>query len=177
VEYLIGLGHTQIAAFCGNADFHSNAQRLDGYRQALMAAGIAWREDYVFPGEYHADFGEKNARLLLERFHGRAGERPTAIFCFNDDMARGAVNGLISGGIHIPVDISVVGFDDNSHAVSSEPHLTTMRQDIRRLGELATEALLECVNGKLSPGARVHVPGELVIRDTTASPPERKEIK
>jgi LacI family transcriptional regulator len=176
-EYLIGLGHTRIAAFCGNPDFHSNAQRLDGYRQALTAAGLDWREDYIFPGEYHVDFGERNARLLLERFVGHGDDLPTAIFCFNDAMARGAVTGLVAAGVRLPVDMSVVGFDDNTHAVSSEPHLTTMRQDIRRLGELATEALLECVNGNLAPGARVHVPGELVIRNTTASPPQRKDIK
>jgi DNA-binding LacI/PurR family transcriptional regulator len=77
VEHLIGLGHTRIAAFCGNADFVSNSQRLEGYRQAITDGGLPWRADYLFPGEYHLDFGANSARLLLERFGRRPSECPT----------------------------------------------------------------------------------------------------
>ena len=170
-EYLIGLGHQRIAAFCGNADFLSSNQRLEGYREALIAAGIPWRDEFVFSGEYNPDFGANNVRLMLRRFDQRIAERPTAIFCFNDYMARGAVEALLAEGIHIPNDISVTGFDDSTYALASEPHLTTMHHDVRRIGERATEALLDCIEGKTAPGVRIYVPAELTIRATTAPPP------
>jgi len=170
VRHLIKLGHTRIAAFGGNHDFLSNAQRMEGYRQALAAAGIPWREEYVFPGEYFPGHGYNNVGLLLGMFEGRPAERPTAIFCFNDAIARGAVDGLRAAGIRVPEEFSVVGFDDSAHAVSSEPHITTMRHDIRRVGERAAEALLDCIDGGLGPGARVYIPAELVERATAAAP-------
>jgi LacI family transcriptional regulator len=173
VDYLIGLGHTRIAAFCGNADFLSNSQRLEGYREALTGAGLPLREDYLFPGEYQPQFGAENARLLLNRFRDRIDERPTAIFCFNDAMARGTADALLEQGIAIPDDLSIVGFDDSAHAVSRDPYLTTMRQDIRQVGQRAAEMLLDCISGQSAPGTRVHVPAELIVRSTTA-PPSRK---
>lgn len=176
-EYLIGLGHTRIATFCGNADFLSSSQRLEGYRQALAHAGLPCPEEYVFPGSYHPTSGESNILLLLDRYKNRIDERPTAIFCLNDYMARGAVDALLARGIRVPDEISVAGFDDSVYATSSEPHLTTMRHDVRRVGEQATRALLDRIDGSLLAGTRIYVPTELMERETTAPPSQERKCK
>jgi LacI family transcriptional regulator len=67
--------------------------------------------------------------------------------------------------------MSVIGFDDSAHATSALPHLTTMRQDIRAVGECAARALLDCIDGVVKPGARLLVSAEPVLRETTAAPP------
>lgn len=170
VEYLISLGHTRIAAFCGNADFLSNPQRVEGYRQALANAGIPWREEYLFPGEYFREYGVRNARLLLEMFRDKPQERPTAVFCLNDSIGRGAIEVFQAEGLRVPEDISIVGFDDNMYACSSTPYLTTMRHDIRSVGKRAAEALLGRITGQLASGSNISVAAELLIRDTTAPP-------
>jgi DNA-binding LacI/PurR family transcriptional regulator len=170
VEYLIGLGHRRIAAFCGNADFLSNKQRLGGYREALVEAGLPWREELIYPGEYQPEFGARNAHLMLNQFANRPEDRPTAIFCLNDAVALGTVGALLEAGINIPQEISVVGFDDSTYARSMTPQLTTVRHDIRAVGERATEALLDCIEGRLAVGAHIAVPADLVIRATTAPP-------
>lgn len=174
VEYLIGLGHTRIAAFCGNADFLSNTQRTEGYRQALAAADIPWREEYLFPGEYFPVHGARNARLLLEMFRDRLQERPTAVFCLNDSIGRGAVDGFLAEGMRVPEDISVAGFDDNLYACSATPFLTTMRHDIRQVGKCAAEALLNRISGQLATGSAVSVAAEMLIRETTAPSRDRR---
>jgi Transcriptional regulators len=170
VEHLVALGHRHIAAFRGNADFLSNDQRLEGYRQGLEAAGLPLREEYIFPGEYWPDHGYRNARLMLERFAGRP-DRPTAVFCFNDGIARGALEGFRDAGVRVPEQVSVIGFDDTPYAASLEPPLTTIHHDIRKVGELAAKTLLERINRVVEPGHRAFVTAELVVRETTAPPP------
>lgn len=170
VEYLISLGHSRIAIFCGNADFLSNPQRMEGYRQALAAANIPWREEYVFPGEYFREFGARNARLFLEMFRDHPQKRPSAIFCLNDSIGRGAIEVFQAEGVRIPEDLSIAGFDDNVYACSAAPHITTMRHDIRSVGKRAAEVLLDRISGQLAVGSTVHVTADLLIRETTAPP-------
>ncbi|HVK05393.1 MAG TPA: LacI family DNA-binding transcriptional regulator [Armatimonadaceae bacterium] len=171
VAYLVSLGHRRIAAFCGNADFASNSQRLAGYRRALREAGIAYREDFVFPGEYWADHGHRNLCALRERFSDRPEQRPTAVFCFNDGIAKGALDAAREMGLSVPDAISVIGFDDTPYAATLPPPLTTIRQDIAMVGEAAARVLLDRINGIVAPGHRELVPTSLVVRETTSPPP------
>jgi DNA-binding LacI/PurR family transcriptional regulator len=170
VSYLIGLGHRRIAAFCGNPDFFSSNQRLEGYRQGLRGAELTIRADYIFSGEYDAESGARSAEQFLTRFAKGNRERPTAIFCFNDAIARGAVTFLRTQGIEIPQELSIIGFDDNRHAICEEPHLATMRQDVRQVGKRATEVLLDCIEGRQSPQTHIALPAERIVRATTAPP-------
>ena len=171
-EYLIGLGHRRIAAFCGNADFCSNTQRLTGYRAALSAAGLPVLEEWIFPGEYRHWHGEENMRRLLQKSATVApAEQPTAIFCFSDTIALGALKALTERGLHAPDDISIIGVDDIPAAATNEPALTTVRQPIRRVGERATETLLDAIHHSIEPGLRALVSGEIQVRDTAGPGP------
>jgi LacI family transcriptional regulator len=172
VEYLIGLGHRRIAALCGNDDFCSNQQRLDGYHQALKAAGISADPELILPGEYWPDAGRHNTLTLLERFAGRrANLRPTALFCFNDNIAFGALSALAEHGVRVPDDVSVIGFDDVPAAAHSTPPLTTIRQSVRQVGEQAAKTLLACIDGRVTTGHHALLPYQVIARDTVGTAP------
>ncbi|MBC8102573.1 MAG: substrate-binding domain-containing protein [Cytophagales bacterium] len=161
-------GHTKIAAFCGNPELRSNSQRLAGYCQALESAGLPHRQEYLFPGEYRHQHGYDNACRLLAEFPDPA-DRPTAILCLNDAIARGACDALLDASVRIPEEISVIGIDDSAYATVRTPHLTTVRQDVRSVGEAATEVLLACIEGHIKPGYQRLIQTELVKRSTTTT--------
>jgi LacI family transcriptional regulator len=163
-EHLIGLGHRRIAVFCGNYDFCSNDQRIEGYRQALAGAGIPFDPDLLFPGEYHPEWGERNVDELRKRFPETHPDHPTALFCLCDAIAVGALSALQERKIRVPDEFSVVGFDDIPTAQTLG--LTTMRHPIRLVGERAVEVLLSSIEEKVT-GGRQLVPAELVVRTTT----------
>ena len=165
-EHLIQQGHRRIAAFCGNYDFSSNEQRLFGYRQALAAAGIPYNEDFVFEGEYHPEWGERNVKMLLNCFSPK--ERPTAIFGFCDAVAVGALRGLAAEGISVPEEMSVIGIDDIPQAAYLG--LTTIRQSVRQIGVESANVLFKRIRGTLQEGHRLLLEPGLVIRRTTAGP-------
>ena len=158
--HLIRHGHRRIAAFCGNRDFSSNGQRFTGYRQALLEAGIPFDPTLVFPGEYHAEDGARNAALLLDCF--KNADRPTAVFGFCDVVAIGAMNELRKRGLRVPDDISVVGIDDSPQSCGSG--LTTIRQSVSQVGRVATETLLRIIADEMPPTARVLLPPVLIER-------------
>ena len=169
VRYLIGLGHRRIAAFCGNAIFSSNGQRLQGYRMALKEADSVVDESLILPGSYFEthDSGYRNMQAVLER---PVSDWPTAIFCFNDTIALGTLRALRERGIVVPAEMSVIGFDDIPAAAVCQPTLTTMRQPIHALGERAAELLLARINGTTAEHKEL-LPAEVVVRESTASPP------
>ena len=98
-------------------------------------------------------------------------ERPTAIFCYNDMSALGAMRQIRSHGLRIPEDISVVGFDDLYISQYINPPLTTVRQPMRQMGRMAMEKLLQLFAG-IDSGNEIRVPGELIVRESTAPPKE-----
>ncbi len=97
-------------------------------------------------------------------------ERFTAIFAFNDISAIGAIRALKEGGVRVPEDVSVVGFDDIQSAAYQNPSLTTVRQPLRKMGKIAAETVLRRIRGPKSDGnvKQIVVEPELVIRETTA---------
>ncbi|MBI4935372.1 MAG: substrate-binding domain-containing protein, partial [Actinobacteria bacterium] len=100
----------------------------------------------------------------------------TAVFAANDQMALGAVHGLVERGLRVPEDISVVGFDDAAFAATSRPPLTTVRQDVSRKGHEATALLRDAIERRVAqrPEHRL-LPTELVVRASTA--PARKNTR
>ena len=165
--HLIKQGHQRIAVFCGNYDFASNDQRIAGYTQALTEAGIPFDPTLLFDGEYHPEWGERNAFALLARFPNSV-DRPTAVFCLCDAVAVGALRAFAQAGVSVPGDISVVGFDDIASAATLG--LTTMRHPIRQVGEQAVDLLLAHISGEVRPGYRELIRPEMVVRTTTAPP-------
>lgn len=166
VRHLIGLGHRRIAAFMGNVDFCSNSQRLQGYQEAMAEANLPIDPSWLFQGEYKPHSGYENAQRFMERFSPET--RPTAVFAFCDSMALGVLEGFAARGVRIPDEVSVVGFDDIAPAAACG--LTTIRHPIRDVGTQAVETLLARLDESTpTPICRL-VPGELVVRNTTAPP-------
>ncbi|CEK15158.1 LacI family DNA-binding transcriptional regulator [Chthonomonas calidirosea] len=170
VNYLIEMGHKKIAIFCGHDSTDSTHERLTGYRQALMEAGLPICEKWIFPGKYFEEFGYHQAERLLAL---PQAERPTAVFCSNDELAIGALKAFAEHGVKVPEEISLIGFDDIITASTIQPPLTTMRQPLVEIGARATELLLEQIEHKRAPGIKELMPTELVIRGTVAEPPCR----
>ena len=96
-------------------------------------------------------------------------EAPTAVCCYNDMSALGAMRSIWLHGLRVPEDISVVGFDDLFLASYTQPPLTTVRQPMRRMGQLAMESLFSLMSGEESE-IRIRVDAELIVRESTASP-------
>ncbi len=167
-EHLIGLGHRRIAYLGDRFGYQSDAERFAGYRKALGRAGIPVAEELVVHGDGKAEAAMTAMAALLG-----AAEPPTAVFCYNDMTALGALRAVRTAGLSVPQDISLAGFDDLFIASYTEPPLTTVRQPMRRMGALAMENLLKLMAGQESAD-RIKVSAELVIRESTAAPRRSK---
>lgn len=151
---------------------HVTQQRMLGWLDALDAAGITPRVVEVAHFAPDVDT-EAEAFQLLD-----AEEPPTAILCFSDVIARGVVQAAMDRGLRVPVDLSVVGFDDSPLARRLRPALTTVRQDLQAKGRAAVSLLTAELaaasgNARAAEATRIQLPTELVVRASTAPPPER----
>lgn len=167
-RHLLELGHTLFA--CVAEPSGVPAERVEGFRQALREAGVTLDDDAVVPGDFHFAGGrEATARLLS------TGTPFTALFAANDLMAAGAIRELSAHDLSVPHDVSVVGFDDAPIAEMVSPPLTTVRQPLRDMAEVAVSLLLARLSGRAdAKRARRVLATSLVVRDSTA-PPAREE--
>jgi len=163
-EYLIRLGHRRIAYISTPDWAASGYDRLQGYRAALQAHGIPWEPALVFEGDAHETGGLEGVQALLS-----LPDPPTALFCFNDLTAVGALRGARFVGARVPQDLSVIGFDDVPLARYVDPPLSTIRQDMAALGGQAMHMLLDLIAGRETP-APVVLATELVERESCAAP-------
>lgn len=163
-EHMIGLGHCRIAYIGDRFGYQSDTERLAGYHAALAAAKLAAPAELVV----HGDGGTEGAMQAMEQLLA-AAKAPTAVCCYNDMTALGALRCLRSRGLRVPANISIAGFDDLFFAAYIEPPLTTIRQPMRRMGHMAMESLLKLMEGRDSV-AQVHIEAELVVRQSTAPP-------
>ncbi len=159
MRHLLSLGHRVIAYVGGPSDHVANSERLIGYRQALAQAKIKFDPALVLTGSGRADGGDQVIDLV------KRAPNLTALFCYNDMTAIGALHALKRFGKRIPDDISVVGFDDIAFASYVDPPLTTVHQPKDELGRLAMRMLLDILNS--NKVANITVPVELVIREST----------
>lgn len=172
-KYLIGLGHRRVAYLGNLRGGRTNADRLQGYREALDAAGIRQRPEYLREaGHGLAAGGAEAAAGFLH-----LSEPPTAIVCYNDVMAIGATQVLQAAGIKVPEQCSVTGFDNIELAAYVTPPLTTFSQPKYELGReaaLMMLRLLESGDGESADDV-LTLRGKLVIRGSTAPPPAAQE--
>lgn len=166
VEHLVALGHRRIAAVTGPAGWPASVDRLAGYYAALAAANLPIIPDYVAEADFTVGGGESAARRLLG-----LPESPTALFCFNDTMAIGALRAARQQGLTLPQDLSVVGFDDIEAASLVAPALTTVRQPLQEMGRAAVDLLYRLIEGRASAAVRIEVSTHLVVRASTAAAP------
>ena len=165
-EHLIEQGHREIA-YIGNGNAgRTNNDRLLGYQQALTAAGIVVRPDLIAAGENgRAEAGKEAAKQLL-----KLDTLPTAIMCFNDMMALGAMFALQRAGVQIPEQCSITGFDNIALSAHVNPPLTTFDQPKYELGRTAAEMMLRILgsdNGAKQEQAQLR--GKLAVRESTRS--------
>ncbi len=165
-RHLIELGHTRIATISGPTRVLCSRARVDGYRSALDAAGLTVPEEYIGHGDFTIPGGYTATHRLMQ-----LPEPPTAIFAGSDVQALGVLRALFELGLRVPHDISVVGFDDLPEAAWAAPPLTTVRQPLSEMGQMATRTLLRMVNGEDPSSRRVELATELVTRASTAPPP------
>ncbi|MEV7799195.1 LacI family DNA-binding transcriptional regulator [Microbacterium foliorum] len=154
-QHLIETGRTRIATISGPMTMVSSVDRVQGFRSALADAGLSPFAEEA--GDYSEVSGTDAARRIL------AEGRPDAIFVASDLMARGALTALRAAGIRVPEDVALVGFDDSSVALSTDPPLTTMRQPMYAQGEAMAGVLLSRLAGR-DPAHTTILPTELVVR-------------
>lgn len=164
-DHLLALGHKRIAVISGPAESPLTAARLDGYRQALTAAGLSFDASLVTEGDYSLASGAAGAGTLLA-----ASNRPTAMVCFNDEMAIGAMHEIRKSGLSVPSDISVTGFDNLSFAAYTDPPLTTISQPTEAFGTEAVAMLFEVMAGRTNEARHLTLPYELIVRASTSAP-------
>jgi len=165
-RHLIGLGHRRIAYIGDQYGHQSDTERLSGYRRALEEAGIEFDPGRVVHGDGKPE-GGRHAMAQLMTLH----KLPTAVFCYNDMSALGAMWQIRSRGLRIPEDISVTGFDDLYISQYLDPPLTTVRQPMQQMGRMAMETLLHIFEGA-DHTHNLRVEGQLIVRGSTAGPKE-----
>lgn len=169
-RHLLDLGHHRIGFIRGNPNQSSSDERFRGFASALERAGIDPAKMPVEQGYFTFRSGIAAAERLLER-----SEPPTAIFASNDDMAAAAVGVAHRKGLHVPQDLSVVGFDDTSLATTVWPELTTVRQPIAPMAVAALNLLLARIRADRLPEAEALqeqvLKHKLVVRGSSGPPP------
>jgi DNA-binding LacI/PurR family transcriptional regulator len=163
VNHLIGLGHRRIAYLGDQFGYQSDTERFAGYRKALDETGLPFLPELVV----HGDGKPEQAMRAMEQLLALENP-PTAVCCYNDMSAIGAMRSIHLAGRRVPEDISVVGFDDLFLASYTQPRLTTVRQPMRRMGLLAMESLYKLMSGEDS-AIRITVEPELIVRESTAA--------
>jgi len=165
-RHLLELGHRRIGCFVLASDSTSSVARAEGYRAALLEAGILPDKNLVVECDYGYGAGEMAAHRFLHLPH-----RPTALVAHNDLMAIGAMKAFAEAGLRVPADISVVGFDDIAAASYVQPPLTTIAFPKRQMGKEAIEMLLSLLRSEEPPAPRTMKLGvELVVRSSTTQP-------
>jgi LacI family transcriptional regulator len=160
VEHLVSLGHVRIAHLSGSMNLETSRRRFEGYRDALLAAGLDYDESIVVNGEFTLEGGRAGAEMLRQR-----GDF-TALFASNDLMAIGATRGLLDAGVSVPDGVSVAGFDDINMAAYAPVPLTTMRLPSDELGKLGARLVLAELQHKAL--GRLQVESTLIERDSVS---------
>ena len=164
VDYLVTLGHRDIAFIAGPSSSPICVDREQGYQLAMQRAKIPANPALTAVGDFSIEAGERAIDLFLSQ-----GQSFSAVFCSNDEMAIGAMRALISHGLRVPEDVSVVGFDDIRFARYTSPALTTVAQPKNALGREAMTMLIELLNDPEVPPRKRVLSADLVVRGSTAA--------
>ncbi|WP_447752421.1 LacI family DNA-binding transcriptional regulator [Sphingopyxis fribergensis] len=167
INLLLSMGHRRIALLAGPDSSHLTRERLEGARRAAAMAGIA-DQLIVAHGDYTLESGVALAAGVFD-----TDTPPTALFCFSDEVAIGALATCRDRGIVCPDDVSIVGFDDVRYARFQSPPLTTIRQPMKLIGMEAVELLLAVLNGSAGERPWITLPHDLVVRGSTGPATQR----
>lgn len=157
-RHLIELGHREVVHLAGPQDWLDARERTIGWRSELVAAGLTAGDP--IPGDWTAARGYAVGRRLV------AEGVPSAVFAANDQLALGLLRAFAEARLSVPLDVSVVGFDDIAGAANFIPPLTTVRQDFLTLGRRSIAMLLSAIAGEDLD--HTPIPPSLVVRSSTA---------
>ena len=160
VEYLIHIGHRNIAFVGGDEEFEYTRHRKAGYIAAMRSAGLRWK-GLIFMGP-----GDRAAWDFL-----RSHQPVTAVFFVNDEHAALGVKTLQGQGIRIPDDLSIIGFDDTADTSSFDPPLSSIWVPRFEIGELAAKTLSEQIARPSIQSVRILLKTQLRLRETSVQPP------
>lgn len=161
IWHLINLGHRRIATIVGPMQMSVSVDRRDGYKRALLEAGLPVNPKLIVEGDFSQESGYAAMQYLLS-----LDEPPSAVFTASDTMAVGAVRAIRDAGLTVPGDIALVGFDDMSVATLIDPPLTTIHQPVVEMGHKAVEVLFELIKQPDLPPRHLLLPTNLVIRQS-----------
>jgi LacI family transcriptional regulator len=169
LRHLTELGHTRIAIFRGDPKSADSASRWSGVQDVAQEMQIELHPELVIQldsNDSTPNLGYPYGKQLL------ATKRPfTALFAYNDISAIGAIRAFQEAGLHVPKDISVVGFDDIPGATFHYPSLTTVRQPLQKMGQIAVELLIGRIEGERDWQREIAVQPEIVVRESTGPAP------
>lgn len=172
VQHIVSLGHQRIGFISGPLTLKSARTRRSAFLKCIAACGIPEGQRSVVEGNHKIDGGDVAMTSLLS-----LRRRPTAVLTSNDLTAIGALRAITRLGLHVPDDISVVGFDDIELSQFTQPPLTTIRLSRDELGRRAFDLLYEAVDGQQRSGQEIKVSTGLVLRESTASAKSGSEAK
>ncbi len=164
-EHLLALGHRRIAHASGPTSADVSQARLGGYLAALRKAGVTVDETLITHSRFEYQAGRDIAPQFLDR-----PDRATAIFAAGDEIAQGIMEEARRRSIHVPDELSIIGFDDSFMASRTTPPLTTVAQPLVEMGQLATRSLAQLIGGNLIGTRHIELATHLVVRDSTAPP-------
>ncbi|WP_228642414.1 LacI family DNA-binding transcriptional regulator [Microtetraspora sp. AC03309] len=168
MAHLLDRGARRICHLTGPLTIRQCRERKLGAEQAVIAAGLdpATTLELVEAPAMTARAGQQAAEGMLA-----TGRLPEAVFCANDLLAVGVLRGLLLAGVNVPDDVALIGYDDIDFAAASTVSLSSIRQPTYRLGQIATELLLdECDNPGTHAHQQIMFQPELVLRESTGSP-------
>ena len=161
-EYLIKLGHREIAYLMGSRNMRSSFDRLEGYEAALRAHHLLCNPNLIENSENNFDGGYTACKLLLQR-----NTKVTAVFAGNDEAAYGVIYALQETGIPVPQQISVCGYEDLAQSKKIWPGLTTIHQPADEMIAQATHMLISILKGSPPQKQQILIPSVLVVRGST----------
>jgi len=167
ISHLIGLGHTQIAAITGPLTLRNEQERLRGYRQALLKAGLPFQRSLIWSGS----FEQEEVARLCQNGMLRASTRPSALFATNGVTGLAALRSLYSVGLSTPKDFSFITFDEITAEDFFRPGITSVVQPTFDMGYRAVEVLLDRIeNGDSAARAKVRLPATITVRESSSTP-------
>ncbi|MFU8786960.1 MAG: LacI family DNA-binding transcriptional regulator, partial [Candidatus Izemoplasmataceae bacterium] len=144
VLYLKSIGHEKIAHIYGDSTTYIGGTRKLAFEQSMIHSGLPLRDEFLVSGEY---FSKEDGYRAMKKIL-KLPEQPTAIFCASDLLAIGAIQAIKEAGKKVPQDYSLVGFDGIDLGQLITPRLTTIRQDARKMGEIAARKVMQLIDNR-----------------------------
>lgn len=161
IQHLYMLGHREIALITGPEGHIDSLNRLTASLSLMKVLNMDIRPEW----QEHGAFGYADGFQCMDKILSYSNH-PTAVFCFNDYLAVGAIQAILSHGLRVPEDISVIGFDNSDITEACTPLLTTVAQPFLQQGQKAAELLMDIIEGKISSHTQIGIEPKLVQRNS-----------